>query len=237
MKKLLLCFVAFCWLGLATAQSRTLEAAKALYTKGDFKGAVDIADDLQTSAAQAFAAQANSIYASTLPENKQEALYTQSEKYARKAIDLDPKNSDAYFEVARALGRLSLLRGVLAALSQGLGSQIRENLDISLQLEPKNSQSLIAYGLWHAEIVAKGVGWLYGASPEAAINYFERGMKLEPKTITHKLEYAHGLVVMDKNKYLAKAIALLEEAVTLTPNDAAERLDLAQAKRDLAALR
>jgi tetratricopeptide (TPR) repeat protein len=222
---------------LAFAQSRTLETAKTLYAKGDFKGAVEIAEDIQTAPAQAFAARANSTYAQTVPENRQEALYVQSEKYARKAVELDSKNADAYFEVARALGRLSQIRGVLAALSQGLGTQIRENLENALTADPKHADSWVAYGLWHAEIVGKGVGWLYGASPEAAIANFERGNKLEPKSIIAKVEYAHGLVLIDKKKHLQKAIALLEEAVKIKPEDAAQGLDLARAKRDLDELR
>lgn len=225
------------FLGLSLAQNRSLEAAKALYSKGDFKGAAEMADDLPTSDGQTLAAKATNTYALTMPESKQEPIYVKAEQYARKAIALDNKNSDAYFELARALGRLSQLRGVLAALSQGLGSQIREALDSALQFEPKHVQSLVAYGLWHSEIVAKGVGWLYGANFEAAIGYFERAIKLEPKMIIPKVEYAYALVLVDKKKYLEKAVNLLEEAVILKPKDAAEQLDLARAKTDLAALK
>jgi tetratricopeptide (TPR) repeat protein len=234
MKQLLV--IVLCLAGLTFAQTRSLETAKALYAKGDFRAAVDIAEDIQSSAAQAFAARANSTHAQTLPENRQEPAYAQSEKYARRAVELDAKNPDAHFEVARALGRLSQLRGVLAALSQGLGSQIRDSLEAALANDPKHADSMVAYGLWHAEIVAKGVGWLYGANPEAAIGFFERAIKLEPKQIIAKVEYAHGLVLIDKKKYLGKAIDLLQEALKLKPNDAAEALDLARAKRDLDAL-
>jgi tetratricopeptide (TPR) repeat protein len=223
-------------LGAALAQNRQFEAAKTLYAKGDFKGAVILAADIDTSEAQAFAAKANSIYATTRPETSQESLFVQSEKYARQSITLDPKNPDGYFETARAIGRLSQLRGVAAALTQGLGPQVRDNLEKALKYNPNHYTSLIAYGLWHAEIVAKGAGWLYGANPEAAITYFERGTKLAPTTILPKVEYAHGLILLDKKKYLEKAKDLLQEAIKLIPEDAADRLDLARAKRDLEAL-
>ncbi len=237
MKKIFTALLAVALLAGITVQAQNrLSEAKALYTKGDFKAAADIAKDINTAEAQSFAAKANSIYAYTQPENKQEALYTQSEKYARKAISLDDSNADGYFEIARALGRLSQIRGILAALSQGLGSQIRENLETALRYDTKHTEAMVAFGLWHSEIVAKGVGWLYGASPEAAIGFFDRAVRLEPKTIIHKVEYAHGLLLIDKNKYLQKAKDLLEEAVKLKANDAAEALDLARAKRDLAAL-
>lgn len=222
---------------LALAQNRSLETARALYAKGDFKGAVEIAEDIQTAPAQAFAARANSTFAQTVPENRQEPLYARSETYARKGVELDPKNPDANFEVARALGRLSQLRGVLAALGQGLGTQIRERLEAALATDSKHAESLVAYGLWHAEIVSKGVGWLYGANPEAALAFFERGLKADPKSIIARVEYAHGLVLIDKKRYLSKAIDLLEEAVKMKPEDASDALDLARAKRDLEELR
>ncbi|MFN3265515.1 MAG: hypothetical protein ACK41E_01630 [Deinococcales bacterium] len=235
MKRVLVVCLLFAASGLA--QNRTLETARALYTKGNFKEAAMLAADIQTAPAQAFAARANSTYALTVPENKQEPLYVQSEKYARKGVELEPKNPDANFEVARALGRLSQLRGVLAALTQGLGVQIRERLEAALASNPKHAESLIAYGLWHAEIVNKGVGWLYGASPEAALDFFERGIKNDPESIIAKVEYAHGLILIDKKKYISKAINLLEQAIQLKPKDAADVLDLARAKRDLEALR
>ena len=178
----ILVFVLF---GFAVAQNRNLETAKTLYAKGDFRGAVQIAEDILSSDGQAFAAKANNTYALTQTDNKQESIYIQSEKYARKAIGLDPKYPQAYFELARALGRLSQLRGVGASLAQGLGTQIRESLESALQYDPKHAPSMVGYGLWHAEIVAKGVGWLYGASAEAAVSYFERAIKLEPKMIIH----------------------------------------------------
>ena len=223
--------------GFATAQNRTLETAKTLYAKGDFKSAVQIAEDIQTANGQAFAAKANNTYAQTQADNKQESIYIQSEKYARKAILLDTKNPEAYFELARALGRLSQLRGVVAALAQGLGTQIRESLENALQYDPQHAPSMVGFGIWHAEIVSKGVGWLYGATAEAAIFYFERAIKLEPKMIIHKVEYARGLLLLDKKKYFDKAIDLLEEAIKLKPEDAAEQLDLTRAKADLATLR
>lgn len=237
MKNPMILFLMLFVLGVAQAQNRMLETAKSLYTKGDFRGAVQIAEDIQSSDGQAFAARANNTYALTQADNKQDGIYVQSEKYARKAITLDNKNPEAYFELARALGRLSQLRGVGAALAQGLGTQIRENLESALQYDPKHAPSMVGFGVWHAEIVNKGVGWLYGASAETAISYFERAIKLEPKMIIHKVEYARGLLLLDKKKYFEKAVSLLEEAVKLKPEDAAEQLDLTRAKADLAALR
>ncbi len=215
----------------------TLQDAQLQYKNGDFTGAVQTSVALGSSDGFALAAKSNSIFASTQPDNKQEAIYAQSEKYARSAVTLDANNSDGYFETARALGRLSQLRGILAALTQGLGGQIKDNLDKALRLDPQYANALVALGLWHAEIVGKGVAFLYGADPAKGLAAFNRAIKLEPKVIIHRVEFARGLMLLDAGKNKDEAIAQLEIAVTLTPRDAAEKLDLERAKRDLAALK
>ncbi len=218
--------------GLATP----LQDAQKLYTKGEFQAAVKIANDIQTAEGQALAAKANSIYASTQPSNKQEVVYAESEKYANAAIKLNSKYSEGYFELARALGRLSQIRGTLAALSQGLGSKIKGNLETCLDLDRNSAECMVSFGLWHAEITAKGVGWVYGASEGASINFFERAIAIEPKIIIHRVEYAHAMLLMNRDKFKAQAKAQLETAIKLEPRDAADKLDLERAKRDLAEL-
>jgi tetratricopeptide (TPR) repeat protein len=213
-----------------------LPDAQALYTKGEFQKAAETAVAAGGADGFAFAAKANSIFATTRPAAEQEPLYVKSESYANQAIKIDAKNDDGYFELARAIGRLSQLRGVLAALTQGLGTKVKENLDKALGLNPKNASAWVALGLWHAEIVAKGVGFLYGADGGKVAPAMEKAIALEPDQIIHRVEYAKALMLLDaKNK--PKAIELLEKAVTLKVNDVAEGLDLERAKKDLAALK
>ncbi len=236
MKRILLSAVLFAGMFFNSSLATPLQDAQKLYTKGDFKGAVNIANDIQTAEGQTLAAKANSIFASTQPDNKQEAIYAESEKYANSAIKLNNKYSEAYFELARALGRLSQLRGTLAALSQGLGTKVKSALESCLENDRSSAECMVSYGLWHAEIVAKGVGWLYGANEGASINFFERAIAIEPKIIIHRVEYAHGMLLLNRDKYKAAAKAQLELAIKLEPRDVADKLDLERAKRDLADL-
>jgi hypothetical protein len=223
-------------LSVSFAFAAGLQDAQGLYAKGDFQKASETAVTAGGADGFAFAAKANSIYASTRPAGEQEGLYIKSEGYANQAIKLDAKNDDGYFELARAIGRLSQLRGVLAALTQGLGTKVKENLDKALSLNPKNASAWVALGLWNAEIVAKGVGFLYGADAAKVAPAIEKAIALEPDAIIHRVEYARALMLLDpKNK--PKAIELLEKAVTLKVNDVAEEMDLARAKKDLAALK
>jgi hypothetical protein len=223
-------------LSVSFALAAGLQDAQALYTKGDFQKASELALAAGGSDGLTFAAKANSIFASTRPAGEQEGLYVKSEGFATQAIKLDAKNDSAYFELARAIGRLSQLRGVLAALTQGLGTKVKENLDKALSLNPKNASAWVALGLWNAEIVAKGVGFLYGADGAKVAPAMDKAIALEPDAIIHRVEYAKALMLLDpKNK--PKAIELLEKAVTLKVNDVAEEMDLARAKKDLAALK
>jgi tetratricopeptide (TPR) repeat protein len=220
-----------------TLAAGSLQEAKSLYAKGEFLKASNVAAELNTAEGNALAAKALSLHASTQPEKNQDELYSKAETYARAAIKTNAKYAEGYMETARALGRLSQLRGVMTALSQGYGSQIRENLDKCLELDKDHAGAMVAYGVWHSEIVSKGVGWLYGASGDKGLEYFNKAIKLEPKTIIHRVEFARGMVLLDKAKFLPKAIEHLEVAVKLTPNDAAEKLDLVRAQRDLASLK
>ena len=237
MKKILLSAVLLTGMLFVNSSFATpLQDAQKLYAKGDFKAAVDIASDIDSAEGQAFAAKANSIYAGTQPENKQEPMYATSEKYANNAVKLNSKYAPGDFELARALGRLSQLRGTLAALSQGLGTRIKTNLETCIDLDRNSASCMVAYGLWHAEIVAKGVGWVYGANEGASINFFERAIAIEPKIIIHRVEYAKGMLLLNRDKYKAAAKSQLELAIKLEPRDAADKLDLERAKRDLAEL-
>ena len=221
--------------GLALAAS--LQEAKALFVKGDFQEASKMAAGLGTADGFVLAAKANSIYASTRPDKEYDALYSKSEEFARRAIKLDEKGPEGYFELARAIGRLSQARGVAAAILQGLATIVKENLEKTLDLNPKHAGAMVALGLWHVEVSSKGAGWLYGADAGKAPALFEAAIKLEPDTIVHRVEYAKALLTLDKVKNKAKAIELLEAAIKLKTNDAAEALDLERAKKDLAALK
>lgn len=219
------------------AFAASLKEAQTLFVKGDFQEASKMAAGLNTADGFVLAAKANSIYAGTRPESEADANYSKSEDFARKAIKLDDKNADGYFELARATGRLSQIRGVAQAILQGLATVVRDNLNKALELNPKHAGAMVALALWHIEVSSKGAGWLYGADSGKAVPLFEQAIKLEPDTIIHRVEYAKGLLTLDKNKNKAKAIEILEAAIKLKTNDAAEELDLARAKKDLAALK
>jgi tetratricopeptide (TPR) repeat protein len=219
--------------GVAHAQSQ--QAAQALYDSGKWQEAADAAQALNTSAGFALAAEATTAGAGLSAEGARKGLFQKAKTYADQAVKLDPNNADAYFERARAVGRLvQFENNVLNNLSSA--NAMKSDLDKALKMSPKMAGAYVALGLWNATLAAKG---LVGTIPTGArggnvVPNFEKAVALEPTTVTHRLEYANALLILN-NK--AGAIAQLEKAVTLSPTSFWEKRDLDAAKAKLSTLK
>jgi hypothetical protein len=215
------------------ALAADLDDAKDLYTKGEFLRASQIAADLETSAGFALAARSLAEYANTRPRDERDELYSICERHARKAVQLNSKNADGYFEIAVAVGQLANLRDAGYAISSGVPSQIRDNLNQALDLNPKHWFAMVVLGRWHAEMTSRGIGWIYGANGDRALELLELAIKTAPKRILVRVETALAFLVLDKQKYRERAKRELETAVKLEVTDAAERRQFERAKREL----
>ncbi len=215
------------------ALAADLSDAKELYKDGEFLRAAKMAARLETSEGFSFAARALAEHANTRPRDERDALYSTCEGYARQAVALNPKNPDGYFEIAVAVGQLANLRDASYAISSGVPSQVRDNLNQALELSPRHWFAMVVLARWHAEMAARGIGWLYGASGERAIELLELAIKTAPKRILVRVETALALLVLDKQKYRDRAKRELEVAAKLEVVDAAERRQSERAKREL----
>jgi hypothetical protein len=214
-----------------------LEDAKDLYAKGEFLRASKLSATLETSEGFSFAARALAEYGNTRPKSERDDYYSQCEVYARKAVQLNPKNPDGYFEIAVAVGQLANLRDVGYAISTGVPSQIRDNLNTALELNPRHWFAMVVLGRWHAEMTSRGIGWLYGANGGRSLELLELAIKTAPKRILVRVEVALAFLVLDKQKYRARALLEVQTAVKLEPIDFAERRQLERAKDLLEELR
>ncbi|MER3443666.1 MAG: hypothetical protein C4333_05925 [Meiothermus sp.] len=213
-------------LGMALAQNPA--AVEKMIEEGKLQAAYTEALMLG-NAGYVLAAKAASYYAGYQASDKEKgSWYDRAEEAAKKAIQADPDNPEAYFELARAHGRLAQFRGILDSLN--LASSVRDNLNKVLKLNPKHAGAKVALALWHLELTQKGVGWLYGANGGQVVPLFEEAIKLEPQTIIHRVEYATALARMNRK---ADAIKQLEYALSLPAKTYADRKDLERAKRQL----
>jgi tetratricopeptide (TPR) repeat protein len=216
-------------------KSAAVQDAWRLYHAGDFGAAVEagLAAGLDGySAANKSAA----IYATYLEKSEARKLKILGEAMERgeEAIAGRPKDPNAFYFYALAAGRYSQGISVAKALSLGLGGRVKDALLQTIRLQPKHADAHIAFGSWNAEIVGKVGGMMarltYGATKDAALEYFQRAIKLNPGSAIARVEYANGLALLFGKERLKDAEKLYAEAAKLKPADAMERLDVESAK-------
>ena len=216
-------------------------AAWALFHAGEFAKAVEAGLKAAENGAIAgitVANKAQAIYANHLERSEKTrlALFMEVAGRAEAQIAADPKNANAYYFMAYALGRYSQGISIAKALAQGLGSKVKSALEMSIKLAPKHADAHIALGAFHAEVIDKVgslLGRTQGASKDAGLAMFKTALKLNPTSPIAMVEYANGLVMLEGEKVMKEATKLYEDAAACTPLDAMERLDVEMAKAEL----
>lgn len=215
-----------------------VQEAWRLYHQGEFQQAYELGLSLGLSGC-AVANKAAVIYATYLEksEKKRLELFGEAAARAEEQIAAMPKYPNAHYFHALALGRYSRGISVAKALTQGLGTRVKQSLAQTLKLEPDHADAHIALGAFHAEVIDKVgamVGGLtYGAKKEASIEHFEKALKLNPDSAIARVEYANGLVMMFGQAKMKQAEKFYEEAAACKAMDAMERLDVEAAKEEL----
>lgn len=182
---------------------------------------------------------ATSIYANYLEENEKKklALFEEVAARAEEQQAAEPKNANAFYWQAYALGRYAQGISIAKALAQGIGGRVKNALETAIKLAPKHADAHIALAAYHAEVIDKVgsmIGGLtYGAKKDTALKLYETALKLAPDSAIARIEYANGLVMLEGKKGLAKAEKLYEGAAACEPLDAMERLDVELAKAEL----
>ena len=212
-------------------------AAWALFHAGEFEKAV--AAGLKAGGAGITVAnKAQVIYANYLEKSEKArlALFLEVAERAESQLATEPKNANAYYLMAYALGRYSQGISIAKALAQGLGSKVKGALETAIKLAPKHADAHIALGAFHAEVIDKVgslLGRTQGASKEGGLAMYKTALKLNPTSAIAMVEYANGLVMLEGDKRMSEATELYEKAAAAKPLDAMERLDVEMAKAEL----
>ena len=212
-------------------------AAWALFHAGEFQKATE-AGLKAGGAGITVANKAQSIYANYLEKSEKTklALFMEVAERAEAQAAEDPKNANAHYFMAYALGRYSQGISVAKALAQGLGSKVKGALETAIKLQPKHADAHIALGAFHAEVIDKVgslLGRTQGASKDAGLSMYKEALKLNPTSAIAMIEYANGLVMLEGDKKMKEAEKLYAEAAGSEPKDAMERLDVEMAKAEL----
>ena len=142
-------------------------AAWALFHAGEFQKAHDAG--LKAGGAGITAAnKAQAIYANYLEKSEKAklAMFMAVVERAEGQAAEDPKNANAHYLLAYALGRYSQGISVAKALAQGYGGKVKTALETAIKLAPKHADAHIALGAFHAEVIDK-VGKLLGRTQGA----------------------------------------------------------------------
>lgn len=177
------------------------------------------------------------IYAMFLAESQEEKheLLEEVISYNEKAGDLVKADSVAMFGGVYAKARLGEELSVPVVLKRGYTSQIPDQLDALLEQHPKHPYALALYGGYHAGVirkVGKMVGRMtYGVSPDKMEHYFERSFQQADALPIGHYEYANALNYVYGKKERAKALQHLQTAVSISPANAMEALEVAHARK------
>jgi tetratricopeptide (TPR) repeat protein len=212
-------------------------AAWALYHAGEFQKAFE-AGLKAGGGGITVANKAQSIYANYLEKSEKTKLAMFQEVAARAEAQAaaEPKNANAHYWMAYALGRYSQGISVVKALSQGIGAKVKTALEAAIALSPKHADAHIALGTFHAEVIDKVGGLLgrtQGASKDAGLKMFKEAIRLNPASAIAMVEYANGMVMLEGDKKMKEAEKLYADAAACKPVDAMERLDVEMAKAEL----
>ncbi len=209
-----------------------------LFHAGDFAQAVE-AGTAAGGAGLHAAIKAQVVYATHLEKNDKAklALLEEAAAWAETRKREAPKDPNAHYFYAYALGRYSQSLSVAKALAQGLGGKVKDALLTTLELEPKHADAHTAYAAFQAEVVDKvgGIvaGVTYGAKKDSALEHYQKALKLDPDSPIARIEYANGLLLLFGKGRMAEAEKLYQEAAAGKPADAMERLDAEAAKAEL----
>ncbi len=233
------------WVRLHTGDAEPLPVqadvieAWVLFHNGDFQKCVQAGLKVG-GVGTTVANKATCIYANYLEKKEKTRLdlFMEVVQRAESQIAIDPKNPNAHYWLAYALGRYSQGISVAKALAQGLGGKVKTALETTIKLQPRHADAHIALGAFHAEVIDK-VGSLiggmtYGAKKDTGLKLFHEAIKLNPGSAICLIEYANALVMLEGDKKMKEATRLYEQAVALKPADAMERLNVELAKAELA---
>jgi len=218
-------------------KDEAVAGAWALFHAGEFLKARD-AGLKAGGAGITVANKAQAIYANYLEKSEKTrlALFLEVAERAEAQATAEPKNANAHYWMAYALGRYSQGISVAKALAQGLGGKVKNALETTIALAPKHADAHIALGAFHAEVidkVGKLLGKTQGADTATGLKMFKEALALNPDSAIARVEYANGLVMLEGDKRMKEAEKLYAEAAECKPMDAMERLDVEMAKEEL----
>lgn len=161
---------------------------------------------------------------------------------ARRAVECDPRNSQAHLAVAISCGRVAFLESPGKRIQ--MSKTIRDEAELAARLDARNDLAWHVLGRWNYEVanfnpLLKGLarafyGKLPDASNETAIACFQRALVIAPQSAIHHVELGRAYAAAGQTE---KARRHLEQGLVLPAQDKDAQETRQRARVALEALR
>jgi tetratricopeptide (TPR) repeat protein len=157
-------------------------------------------------------------------QSRKSPYYRTSLAYAQSALKLNPLDSRGHFLFAAALARQVSAFGRRDQIAAAY--KIKEEIDLSLELDPKNDLAWHALAYWHRTLAEMGGttrflgGVLFGKIPkgtfEDAVRGFQKAIALNPGYCDHHLQLAQTYLDLKKRDLAAREFLIALSCPDLT---------------------
>lgn len=131
------------------------------------------------------------LFGELVTKDSQQVIFEQARDAALHSIGLNNDNADTHFQLARALGKIALFKGVFKSVS--LAKKVREECLKTLALDSLHDGAWHILGRWHREVSKKpkiirapmGLG---AANKKKAVSFLQKAIEIDPNNVNHRLE-------------------------------------------------
>jgi tetratricopeptide (TPR) repeat protein len=158
------------------------------------------------------------------------AAYERGREVGQRAVELAPKNPEAHVWYGINTGRWGLTKGVMRSLF--LLPTVRQEIDATLALDPKNLRALALSGNVFLEVPG-----LFGGDRDKAEQQFRKALEIDPHFTVARVDLARVLIA--KGRYADARQELQRVIDERTPNSIADWTvkDLPRARQLLASIK
>lgn len=195
------CLLSICFFVFAAAQETAankslLATGDSLFALYDYTGSAALYQKACRADSQNFeafwkAGRSLNFAGELAPKDSQLAIFEQARRLEERALSLDNSSADAHFQLARAIGKVALFKGIFNSV--GLAKQVKREADRTLAIDSLHDGAWHILGRWHREVgkkskIFRGPLGLGEANKKDAVDFMERAVKLKPALINHHLE-------------------------------------------------
>lgn len=120
------------------------------------------------------------------------AAYDRGREIGKRAVELAPKNPEAHVWYGINTGRWGLTKGVMRSLF--LLPTVREEIEATLALDPKNLRALALSGNVYLEVPG-----LFGGDKDKAEQQFRKALEIDPRFTVARVDLARVLIARGRH--------------------------------------